>query len=256
MSRVYLIAVSFLIALLIFGAFFEIITPNKKSSECKVNVASTNPIENIIDNNFQKDIDENLSLSQTVIQEKEIRKCRDTIKGFDNKSQLQKQACRKDIEDKYRLKKEQDKLMATLRANTMVADEVKEVVAPKVVKQSSIALINAFKNASAFIIFIYLTLLLTLWIQLFIASVVKDRLSNKQETLIEWNINVPPILGVVGTIYSFASFTLVAEQQKGLFDIFKSNFYDAATTTVIGGSFYVINFAIAVWIASKIQKEE
>ncbi len=252
MSRVYSIAVSFVIALLIFGAFFEIITPSQKSSDSKVNVVS--PIENIIDNNSQKDAEENLSLSKTVTQERNIRECRDAIQGFDNKAQLQKQACRKGIEDKYRLKKEQDKLMATLRANAMVADDVKEVIAPKV-KPSSLALINAFRNASTFIIFIYLTLLLTLWIQLFIAFVVEDRLSNKQETLIEWNINVPPILGVVGTIYSFASFTLVAEQQKGLFDIFKSNFYDAATTTVIGGSFYVINFAIAVWIASKIPKE-
>lgn len=252
MSRVYF-GISFVIAFLIFGTFFEIITPSQKDSNPKMNITSSNFIKNNTESNSQKEEDENLSLPQTVIQEREIRECRDAIKGFGNESQVKKQACRKNIEEKYRLKKEQDKLMATLRANAVVA-EVKEVVAPKV-KQSSIALVNAFGNASAFIIFIYLILLLTLWIQTYIAFVVKDGLSNKQETLVEWNINVPPILGVVGTIYSFASFTLVAEQQKGLFDIFKSNFYDAATTTVIGGSFYVINFAIAVWIASKIQKE-
>ena len=98
MSRVYSIAVSFVIALLIFGAFFEIITPSQKSSDSKVNVVS--PIENIIDNNSQKDAEENLSLSKTVTQERNIRECRDAIQGFDNKAQLQKQACRKGIEDK------------------------------------------------------------------------------------------------------------------------------------------------------------
>ncbi len=253
MNRVYLVVVSFLIALLIFGTFFEIITPSQKSADGKGNVATTNPIESILGGNPQKDTDENLSLSQTVTQEREIRACRDAIKGFSNQAQIEKQACRKNIEDKYRLKKEQEIIMDSLKESTLLTKTQKSKTLQT--KKSSIALINAFRNASAFIIFIYLTLLLTLWIQLFIAFVVKDRLSNKQETLIEWNINVPPILGVVGTIYSFASFTLVAEQQKGLFDIFKNNFYDAATTTVIGGSFYVINFAIAVWIASKIPKE-
>ena len=252
MNKIYSLILSFIVSLLIFGAFFEIITPTQKGSTDKVKVASTSSIEHVRESSFQKD--ENLSLSQTVIQERDIRKCRDAIKGFNNRAQAEKQACRKSIEEKYRVKKEQDKLMATLRDNAMVADEVKEEVAPKS-KQSSVALVNAFSSAGAFIVFIYLTLLLTLWIQLFIALVVKDRLSSKQETLIEWNINVPPILGVVGTIYSFASFTLVAEQQNGLFDIFKSNFYDAATTTVIGGSFYVINFAIAIWISSKIEQE-
>lgn len=252
MSRVSSVIISFIIAFLIFGTFFEIITPSPKSSDCKVSVVDTNSIENILGKS-PKEADENLSLSQTVIQEREIRACRDAIKGFNNEAQIQKEDCRKDIEEKYRVKKEQSKIMASLRENA-VLDKAKKPETPKA-KKSAIALINAFSNASVFIIFIYLLLLLTLWIQLSIAFMVKDKLSGKEETWIEWNINVPPILGVVGTIYSFASFTLIAEQQKGLFDIFKSNFYDAATTTVIGGSFYVINFAIAIWISSKIQKE-
>ncbi len=256
MKNIYLI-LSFIISLLIFSSFFEMITPkqiNQKVQQPMLNEIAIINSNSTVESIKEKEDEDKISLAQILTQEKEIRACKDAIVGFNNEEQAKKLACRKDIEKKYQTQKKQAELMQELSTHSKQNIEKKDISKEKD-SPSSIAVIDAFKHASIFIIFIYLLLFLTLWIQLFIVLTIDKKLSTKQETLIEWNINVPPILGVVGTIYSFASFTLVSNQQKGLFDIFKNNFYDAATTTVIGGSFYVINFAIAVWISSKLDQE-
>jgi len=236
MNKIVALFLSFFLAFIIFSLFFEIITPKNRIEKSQAVSISKIDEKSIIDTN--------LSLAQTLNIERQIRQCKDAVVGFNAHAQKEKIACRTDIEKRYELNEKREKLL-----EGMVIKE------PKKAKQSSLAIVNAFKETSLFIIVIYLTLLTTLWVQLFIAFTIKDSISEKSFTLSEWAINSPPILGVVGTIYGFASFTLVASEQKGLFDIFKSNFYDAATTTIIGGSFYVINLALSIWISSKVSKK-
>ena len=211
MNRLY----SFLITLIIFSTFFEVVTPTQNREPKKITQKQKEP-----------------SLAEMLVEEQLVRECRDSIKGFDDEAEEKKSQCRK--KKKIEIETEKEHLLSF----------------------SSIAVVKAFKTTNLFVMMIYITLFITLWIQFLLLFNSQKSLSNKEQTLLEWNINVPPILGVVGTIYSFARFTLTATEQKGLFEMFKSNFYDAATTTIIGGSFYVINFALAIWIFSKLDLKE
>jgi len=91
----------------------------------------------------EKKIDVKISSKEEWIKEaqrlKEIRECRDAIDGFSNKSQEKKEACRKNIEMKY-------KLLSNISNEEQVPKEEK-----KVEPKSSFAVVNAFHNASAFI---------------------------------------------------------------------------------------------------------
>ena len=70
----------------------------------------------------------------------------------------------------------------------------------------------------------------------------------------EWAINAPPVLGVVGTIFSFGIVVSNMDDISGLSTVFKENFANAALTTIIGGAVYVINLFLNIFIAKNLSK--
>jgi len=70
----------------------------------------------------------------------------------------------------------------------------------------------------------------------------------------EWAINAPPVLGVVGTIFSFGIVVSNINDMSSLSTVFKENFANAALTTIIGGSVYVINLFVNIFIAKNLSK--
>jgi len=70
----------------------------------------------------------------------------------------------------------------------------------------------------------------------------------------EWAINAPPVLGVVGTIFSFGIVVSNLSDPSSLGTVFKENFANAALTTIIGGSVYVLNLFLNIFIAKNLSK--
>ena len=70
----------------------------------------------------------------------------------------------------------------------------------------------------------------------------------------EWAINAPPVLGVVGTIFSFGIVVSSLSDPSSLGTVFKENFANAALTTIIGGSVYVLNLFLNILIAKNLSK--
>jgi hypothetical protein len=68
----------------------------------------------------------------------------------------------------------------------------------------------------------------------------------------EWTINAPPVLGVVGTIFSFGIVVSNISDISSLSTVFKENFANAALTTIIGGTVYVLNLCINIFIAKNL----
>jgi len=102
---------------------------------------------------------------------------------------------------------------------------------------------------------IYLLMILTLNVQLSIfiyAYSEKEQIDKAFFHLSDWAINSPPMLGVLGTILSFA--LLVGNMDDGnILDVFTKSFFDAAITTIIGGLIYVFNLLLKVKIYTKIE---
>lgn len=69
----------------------------------------------------------------------------------------------------------------------------------------------------------------------------------------DWAINVPPILGVLANLLSFAQMLKI--EGRSAEALFSSNyFFEAIVTTLIGGLFYIINLALKIIIQSRIDK--
>lgn len=68
----------------------------------------------------------------------------------------------------------------------------------------------------------------------------------------EWAVNAPPVLGVVGTIFSFGMVVSNLSDMSSLSTVFKENFANAALTTIIGGSVYVKNLGMTIFIAKNL----
>ena len=67
----------------------------------------------------------------------------------------------------------------------------------------------------------------------------------------EFLINAPPMLGVLGTIFSLAYFMQQSEGDiSNISDLLRGGFYDASLTTIIGGIVYLIN----LFLISTMQK--
>lgn len=115
---------------------------------------------------------------------------------------------------------------------------------------------NKTKKGDNFLIkIIYLLLILALNIQiaLFIYTfTAKKGVSIYFFHLSDWAINSPPILGVLGTIISFAMLMNSDDIQK----VFSDNFFSAAITTIIGGMFYTINLFLKIRIFPCINKNK
>jgi hypothetical protein len=102
---------------------------------------------------------------------------------------------------------------------------------------------------------IYLLMIIALNTQLSIfvcAYIQKAKINEVYFHLSDWAINSPPMLGVLGTIISFA--LLVGNMEDGnIQDVFTKSFFDAAITTIIGGLIYVFNLLLKVKIYTKIK---
>ncbi len=98
-----------------------------------------------------------------------------------------------------------------------------------------------FKNESQiFLILIYSIMIFTTVSQslLFIFNKIEDG------NIVDFNINLPPLLGVIGTIFSFTYFISYGESSDEILTLFKENFNSAALTTIIGGITYMFNLFI------------
>lgn len=109
---------------------------------------------------------------------------------------------------------------------------------------------NSFINKHFFVFIIYLVMFFTFISQLYLF--VYNKISNNHEA-IEFNLNIPPLLGVMGTIYAFASLVASGDNIPDMIVVLKDNFNNAAMTTILGGITYVFNFLILV-INEKLQK--
>lgn len=122
-----------------------------------------------------------------------------------------------------------------------------------------------FKNNNDVVPFLYFLTMLTFLVQVFLLS-----LSNYYDTLLnffnekkldtiflyssEWAVNAPPVLGVIGTIFSFGMVVSNLSDLSSLSTVFKDNFANAALTTIIGGSIYVLNLLLNIFIAKNLSK--
>lgn len=103
------------------------------------------------------------------------------------------------------------------------------------------------------IIYALMTLALNTQLAIFIYVILeKEKVSETYFHLSDWAINSPPMLGVLGTIISFA--LLVGTMKEGnIQDVFTKSFFDAAITTIIGGLIYVFNLLLKVKIHTHIR---
>lgn len=120
-----------------------------------------------------------------------------------------------------------------------------------------------FENNNKVIPVIYLLTMLTFLIQVLLLSwsnyyqeLVAVFGEKKLDSLFlytsEWTINAPPVLGVVGTIFSFGMVVSNLSDMSSLSTVFKDNFANAALTTIIGGTVYVLNLCINIFIAKNL----
>ena len=113
---------------------------------------------------------------------------------------------------------------------------------------------------------IYIFLFIGQWLMLFllfskfVTKIAKTLYEQKFDLLKfqTWAINSAPILGVLGTIAALSQITLEKqnEQISTLKSIFLDNFFDATTTTILGGMAYVINLLIACYLSTGSEAKE
>ena len=135
-----------------------------------------------------------------------------------------------------------------------------EKISPKIVFFDYIS----SKNSSV-IVLIYLSIAFTLLLQttlLALSNYYDDllifgekRVDNMFIYISEWTVNVPPVLGVVGTIFSFG-IVVSHSDIASLSTVFKENFANAALTTILGGTVYVLNLFINIFIVKNLSVVE
>ena len=124
------------------------------------------------------------------------------------------------------------------------------------IKEAQKSKIEQKENKNNYLInVIYFLMIMALNTQLAIFVYVyreKEKVSEIYFHLSDWAINSPPMLGVLGTIISFA--LLVGTMKEGnIQDVFTKSFFDAAITTIIGGLIYVFNMLLKVKIYTRIK---
>lgn len=123
-----------------------------------------------------------------------------------------------------------------------------------------------YNEGNYFIFMIYILIILTFLSQVKLLSFSSDYhryiLKHPKEKVdkfffyvSEWGTNAPPVLGVIGTIFAFGVLVSEMNNTSNLSDLFKSNFQDAALTTIIGGITYVINLFLNIFIAKNLVDE-
>ncbi|KOR31239.1 hypothetical protein TI04_01945 [Achromatium sp. WMS2] len=108
-------------------------------------------------------------------------------------------------------------------------------------------------QVSIYAIYVIQWLCLNIQIALFILAFNKNhRLSEAYGHLANWAVNAGPMLGVLGTILSFA-LLLTNAGAEGLAAIFNSYFFSAAITTLMGGMVYIITLLLMYKIGPAID---
>lgn len=90
---------------------------------------------------------------------------------------------------------------------------------------------------------IYAVIFLCFLVQALVTFKLEPKFLSKldKDKLIEFNLNIPPFLGVIGTVFTFTTF-LSSDSAKDMLVLFKENFNLAALTTILGGITYSVNF--------------
>ncbi|KOR29178.1 hypothetical protein TI03_02985 [Achromatium sp. WMS1] len=139
--------------------------------------------------------------------------------------------------------------LTTNRTMTMANCENTNLLKPSIRPEPKIN-----TNGQTIVFFIYFLQWLCLNCQIslfFIAQ--NEKLDPTYSYLADWSINASPMLGVLGTIASFA-FLLADSGTSGLAALFNVYFLNAATTTIMGGIVYVICLLLMVWIGPAIEQ--
>lgn len=122
------------------------------------------------------------------------------------------------------------------------------------------------KEKSQVLPMIYLLIMLTFLIQSMLLALSnyytslvhylgEKKVDNLFMYMSEWTVNSPPVLGVVGTIFSFGIVVSNMSDISALTTLFKENFADAALTTIIGGMVYVFNLFLNIFIVKNLSIE-
>jgi len=110
---------------------------------------------------------------------------------------------------------------------------------------------SIIRNSNILIYSIYALLFLSITMQFYLLLLSREEtpLRKLHFNISEWNINTPPILGIVGTISSFA----ILVGSNNISQSFFNSFFDAVLTTILGGFFYVINMFLKIYICETIE---
>jgi len=108
-----------------------------------------------------------------------------------------------------------------------------------------------FNETHLFIKIIYISIIYTLLSQIYIFIFNKKNMNES----IEFNLNIPPFLGVIGTIYAFAFFISMGKNVSDVLLVLQENFSSAAMTTILGSITYIMNYIILI-IDEKLTNKE
>jgi len=133
--------------------------------------------------------------------------------------------------------------------------EVKKIHKKKIEKDYGLTdLVNEVLDSNYLILTIYFLLILALNAQfsMFLLTVFKRDIIFDEvfSDISDWAINSAPILGVMGTIISFA---ILVSLGGDIQESFSKYFFDAAITTILGGMIYVLNLFWKIQIFTHIK---
>ena len=133
--------------------------------------------------------------------------------------------------------------------------EVKKIHKKKIEKDYGLTdLVNEVLDSNYLILTIYFLLILALNAQfsMFLLTVFKRDIIFDEvfSDIADWAINSAPILGVMGTIVSFA---ILVSLGGDIQESFSKYFFDAAITTILGGMIYVLNLFWKIQIFTHIK---
>jgi hypothetical protein len=113
-------------------------------------------------------------------------------------------------------------------------------------------------DASFFIQLVYVVSLFALTIQLYQYLLLRsnnasDFLIENRQTISEACINIPPVLGVLATLFAFAQSTAMANSGLSVMEAFRSGVFDATSTTILGGMVYGFNMVLHIYIQRELK---
>ena len=116
------------------------------------------------------------------------------------------------------------------RSDATAKDPKKVRIVKSKSKQSSVFIASLY-----FMMIALFALVFSVW---FTAGIL--HLSCKLTSLSGWAVQLPPMLGVAGTMYAMATFAS-AKSSSGVMSLFRDNIADAVGTTIVGIAFFALN---------------